>query len=209
MRYLPFFPLEAMRITGDSKTGNYDAGIGDRLRRLMLRQGGSLEKLAALSGLGEKKLTAIALGEMAPTINLLWKIANALGVPFGSLISARHRRGAFVLRKDQQKVISSNDGLFTSRPLFLDDSQRLVEFYELTLAPHHAVRSEAHSPGTLESLVVVRGHIEITAGKDPTQRLGEGDALVFDGDVPHTYRNLGSSEALLYLVMSYVDLTEA
>ncbi len=66
--------------------------------------------------------------------------------------------------------------------------------------------SEAHGPGTLESLVVVRGHIEIVVGKEPPQRLEEGDAMVFEGDVPHSYRNLGSVEALLYLVMSYIDL---
>jgi XRE family transcriptional regulator, regulator of sulfur utilization len=183
--------------------------IGDRLRMLMLHQGRSLEKLAAFSGLGKKKLGAVAMGETVPTINLLWKIANALGVPIGSLISMRQRRGMFVLRKAQKNIISSSDGRFTSRALFPHDGKRLVEFYELTIAPHHAVHSEAHAPGTLESLIVVRGDIEITAGKEPTQQLEEGDAMVFEGDVPHRYRNLGSSEALLYLVMSYVNLTDA
>ncbi|MGA7655301.1 MAG: cupin domain-containing protein, partial [Methylocella sp.] len=95
---------------------------------------------------------------------------------------------------------------FISRALFPHDCKRLVEFYELTIAPRHAENSEAHASGTLESLIVVRGQIEITSGKEPAQRLEEGDAIVFEGDVPHRYRNLGSSEALLYLVMSYIDL---
>jgi XRE family transcriptional regulator, regulator of sulfur utilization len=168
-----------------------------------------LEKLAALSGLGEKKLNAVARGEVVPTINLLWKIANALGVPVGSLISAHQRRGMVVLRQPNKKVLSSNDGRFTSRALFPYDCKRQVEFYELTIAALHAVNSEAHAPGTLESLIIVRGEIEIKVGKEATQRLDEGDAIVFDGDVPHIYRNLGSSEALLYLVMSHVDLIDA
>ncbi|WOJ90860.1 cupin domain-containing protein [Methylocapsa polymorpha] len=179
------------------------------MRALVLRQGGSLEKLAALSGLGKKELGAVATGEIVPTINLLWKIANALGVPFGSLISARQRGGMFVMRKAKKDIIASSDGRFTSRSLFPHDSKRLIEFYELTIAPRHTAHSEAHTPGTLESLVVVRGDIEITAGKEPTQRLEAGDAIVFEGDVPHTYCNLGSSEALLYLVMSYINLIEA
>jgi XRE family transcriptional regulator, regulator of sulfur utilization len=188
---------------------NFGSSIGERLRTLMLRQGRSLEKLADYSGLGKKKLGAVAVGEIVPTINLLWKIANALGVPMGSLISVGQRRGMFVLRKANESIISSSDGRFTSRALFPHDCKRLVEFYELTIAPRHAVYSEAHAPCTLESLIVVRGHIEITAGKEPTQRLEEGDAIVFEGDVPHRYRNLGSSEALLYLVMSYINLTAA
>jgi quercetin dioxygenase-like cupin family protein len=172
----------------------------------MLSQGRSFDKLAAYSGLGKKQLDAVAGGEIVPTINLLWKIANALGVPFGSLTSARQRRGLFVLRKAKKKVLSSSDGCFTSRALFPHDCKRLVEFYELTLAPNHAANSEAHASGTLESLVVVRGHIEITAGKEPAQRLEEGDAMVFEGDVPHRYKNLGTTEALLYLVISYINL---
>lgn len=192
-----------------SRLGDSGPGIGERLRALMLRQGGSIEKLANLSGLGKRKLGAVAAGELTPTIDLLWKIANALGVPFGSLVSVRSRRGQFVLRKAKESTISSSDGGFTSRALFPYDGARLIEFYELTIAPRHTASSEAHAPGTLESLVVVRGRVEVAAGKEPPQRLEEGDAIIFEGDVPHKYRNLGASEALLYLVMSYVNLADA
>jgi XRE family transcriptional regulator, regulator of sulfur utilization len=192
-----------------SPLNDFNSSIGDRLRALIRRQGGSFEKLAAFSGLGKKTLGAVALGNIVPTVQLLWKIANALGVPFGSLVSAGGRPGMFVLRNAQKRTISSSDGGFTSRPLFPHDSKRLVEFYELTVAPRHTAYSDAHAPGTIESLVVVRGQIEIAAGKEPAQRLEEGDAMVFDGDVPHKYRNLGSSEALIYLVMSYINLTDA
>jgi len=35
--------------------------------------------------------------------------------------------------------------------------------------------------------------------------LTEGDAILFDADVPHSYRNLGTEDALLFLVMTYVE----
>jgi len=186
----------------------FGSSIAERLRSLMLRQGRSFEKLAEYSGLDKKKLSAVAAGEIVPPIHLLWKIANALGVPIGSLIAAGQRRGMFVLRKANETVISSSDGGFRSRALFPYDCSRLVEFYELTIAPHHSFFSEAHAPCTLESLVVTRGHIEITVGKEPPERLEEGDAIVFEGDVPHSYRNLGPRESRLYLVMSYLKLTD-
>jgi transcriptional regulator with XRE-family HTH domain len=189
--------------------GDFSSDIGDRLRALMAHQGRSLEKLAEYTGLGQRKIDAVASGDVPPSINLLWRIANALGVPLGSLISAPRRQGHFVLRKAREKVISSSDGRLTSRALFPHDSKRLVEFYELTIAPGHAANCEAHAPGTRESVIVVRGKIEITAGREPPERLGEGDAMVFDADVPHTYRNLDPAEALIHLVMSYIELGDA
>lgn len=176
---------------------------------LLLRHGRSLEKLAAYSGLSKKKLEAVVTGELVPTINLLQRITNALGVPLGSLISARQRRGLYLLRKVKKNVIPSSDGGVSYRPLFPHDCRRLVEFYELTLAPHHAAAFEANASGTLQSLIVVKGHIEVSAGREPTQRLVVGDAIVFDGDAPHSYRNLGSSAAQLHLVISYIKLADA
>ena len=73
------------------------------------------------------------------------------------------------------------------------------------LAPHHRENAEPHAPGTRENLVVASGAVEITAGKDRPHTLAEGDAILFEADVPHSYRNLGASEAILYLVMTYVE----
>ncbi len=47
--------------------------------------------------------------------------------------------------------------------------------------------------------------MEIRRGRETPSRLGAGDAIVFEADVPHTYRNLGDDEAVLYLVMAYVE----
>lgn len=196
------------KASGLSSLGDFGWSLGDRLRALLHMQGRSLETFATLSGLGKKKLEGLAMGEIVPTLNHLWKIANALGVPFGSLVSAQKKRDEVVLRKAAKQVITSSDGGLTSRALLPHDTRRLVEFYELTIAPEHMAQSEAHGAGTLESIIVVRGQVEITAGKEPTQCLEEGDAMIFNGDVPHSYRNLGTSEALLYLVMSYIDIAE-
>jgi len=79
-----------------------------------------------------------------------------------------------------------------------------VEFYELRLAPNHRQDADAHAPGTKENLVVIKGAVEIATAQERSV-LGEGDSILFEADVPHTYRNLGSTEAVLYLVMTYVE----
>lgn len=179
--------------------------VGRNLRRLRVRQGHSLERLAKQSGVSRAMLGQIETGKSVPTIGLLWKIAVALGVPFASLIAAEDAGGTLVLRRANAKLLSSNQGQFTSRALFPFDSERKVEFYELRLAPLHRENADAHAPGTRENLVVARGAVEITSGSGRPVALSEGDAILFEADVPHSYRNLGTEEAILFLVMTYVE----
>ncbi len=178
--------------------------VGSNLRRLRGQRGLSLEKLSQLSGVSRAMLGQIELGQSAPTINVLWKISSALGVPFSALISARQSGGLQVLRGEQAKVLTSHDGSFTSRALFPFDEPRRVEFYELRLAPGGVERADAHNPGTTENLVVARGTVEIeVAGRKEV--LEAGDAIVFEADVPHVYRSRAEDETVMYLVMMYAD----
>jgi len=179
--------------------------VGLNLRRLRTRQGHSLERLARLSGVSRAMLGQIENGKSAPTISLLWKVATALGVPFATLMSSQQANGSSVLRRDDAKVLISSEGRFSSRALFPFDLERRAEFYELRLAPHHTESAEAHAPGTVENLVVTQGAVEIAVGREAPRLLGEGDAILFQADVPHRYRNMRSIEAVLYLVMTYVS----
>lgn len=179
--------------------------VGRNLRRLRLRQGHSLERLGRQSGVSRAMLGQIETGKSVPTIGLLWKIATALGVPFANLIATESSRGTVVLRRANAKLLSSSEGRFTSRALFPFNCERRVEFYELRIAPLHRENAEAHATGTRENLVVVRGTVEIAFGSERPVILTEGDAVLFEADVPHSYRNLGTEEAIAFLVMTYVE----
>jgi transcriptional regulator with XRE-family HTH domain len=178
--------------------------LGANLRRLRSRRNLSLEKLARLSGVSRAMLGQIELGQSAPTVNVLWKIGTALEVPFSALITSRPTASFHVMRADQAKRLASSDGSFVSRALFPFDEPRRVEFYELRLAPGGVERADAHPPGTVENLVVSQGIMEIDTGGG-NHALGPGDAVVFEADAPHAYRNVGNVEAVMYLVMTYAD----
>lgn len=177
--------------------------VGANLKRLRVKRGLSLERLARASGVSRAMLGQIELGHSTPTINIVWKIARALAVPFSALISHRTRPRTAVLEARSAKVLSSADGSFVSRALFPFDEPRNVEFYELRLAARGIERAEAHPPGTTENLIVAAGVLQLRVDTDQFM-LRAGDAVYFEADVPHEYQNPGSSEALMYLVMSYV-----
>ncbi|MGA9520168.1 MAG: XRE family transcriptional regulator [Myxococcaceae bacterium] len=178
--------------------------VGRNLRRLRTHRGLSLERLARASGVSRAMLGQVELGQSAPTINVLWKIARALSVPFSALISATGGTGTRVMRGADAKLLTSHDGAFKSRALFPFDEPRQVEFYELTLAARGVENAEAHAPGTTENLVVARGMVELEVGPE-RHVLGVGDAIVFEADVPHVYRNPGTTESFMYLVMTYAE----
>jgi transcriptional regulator with XRE-family HTH domain len=180
------------RTAGDAAS-ELSAAVGRNLRRIRTRQGFSLERLAKVSGVSRAMLGQIETGKSTPTIALLWKVATALSVPFATFIDVEHAGGTVVLRKSDEKVLSSSDGRFTSRALFPFDAERRVEFYELRMAAYHTETADAHAPGTCENIVVNRGTIEITVGQDRTVHLREGDAIMFEADVPHSRHHVATA----------------
>lgn len=177
--------------------------IGDNLRGFRRRQGLSVDGLAQLSGTDPALLTAIEEGRHRPDIGTLWTVAKALDLSFSSLLSSGSDAGTTVIRRVEQRSLTSRDGRFTSRALFPLKGERQVEFYELRLSPGADESSDGHSSGTVENILVGRGQVEVTTA-DGEHQLEEGDSILFEADVPHRYRNAGDGEAVLYLVMSYI-----
>ena len=179
--------------------------VGGNLRRLRGERKLSLEGLAKISGVSRAMLGQIELGHSAPTINVLWKIALALDLPFSALIATpKQTGGTRVLQAAKTKRLTSHDGSFSSRALFPFDEPRRVEFYELMLHKGAIENAEPHPPGTRENLVVTKGDIEIVVGTE-VHRLSSGDAILFEADATHSYKNIGDVDATMYLVMTYAE----
>ncbi len=176
--------------------------LGTNLRRLRTRRGLSIERLADKSGVSRAMISQIELGQSSPTINVVWKLSTALGLPFSALIGAGSSNGTSVVRGASSTVLTSKDGSFRSRALFAPNVGRRVEFYELRLAGGAVEHADAHAAGTLENLVVTAGSLEIDVAGS-THRLETADSILFAAEVPHSYRNPGRSDAVMYLVMIY------
>ena len=56
-----------------------------------------------------------------------------------------------------------------------------------------------------ENLVVVQGRLELTVGGEQPIVLPAGDAAAFHADVPRSFRNLDGEEAIVHVVVTYVE----
>lgn len=179
-----------------------DGIVAHNLRIARAARGLSLDELAREAGVSRTLLGQIELGRTPASIGVVWKIAQAMGVPFATLLSTVPSSGSIVSTREGSNRLTSADGRFTSRALFALGDPEAAEFYELRLAPHSREDAEAHRPGTRENLVVSSGHLELKVGAE-TFLLGPGDAVNFVADRPHSYINTHGEECWMYLVVNY------
>lgn len=175
--------------------------VGINLRRIRSGLHLSLDALAQRSGVSRAMLSQVELGRSVPSIAILWKIARALDLTVSAFLSRRADPGAVLVRVADSRSLLSNRSQFSARALFPLEEAPRAEFYELRLGRLAEERSPAHAAGTRENLVVARGSVQVEVD-ERRYTLATGDALYFEADVPHGYRNLADTEATLYLVMT-------
>ncbi|MBS0250308.1 MAG: helix-turn-helix transcriptional regulator [Proteobacteria bacterium] len=174
--------------------------VGENLRHLRRQQGLSLEQLAAVSGVSRAMLGQIETGKSAPTINLLGRIAEALGVSISGLIASPSVKGTIVIPHDRAMIVASSEGGFVSRALFPWGEPQTVEVFEVTIAPHFVETFRPSPPISKKTLVMIAGQLQISVGEGAPTQLSGGDAALFNADVAHSFFNPGDCDAKALLV---------
>lgn len=166
-----------------------NAIIATNLKRLRLERNLSLGQLAELSDVSKVMLAQIEKGNSNPTINMIWKIANGLKVPYTMLIDEQKYDLELVLRGQRKEQIDSNGhyriyGYFSSTP------RRNFELFmvELDVGTEHT--SVGHSERSQEYIVVLEGNLCLKTGENEYY-LKQDDSICFSSAKPHTYINKG------------------
>jgi transcriptional regulator with XRE-family HTH domain len=176
--------------------------VGESLRDIRRRQGHSLDTLALASGVSRAMLGQIETGKSVPTITVLWKIAEALGVPVAQLIGDPDVPQFQILRKDASQSVTTSVGRFQTRSISPPDDPSEVTFSELRIAPGHREQFPARRWPARLSLLVSRGTVNITVADGEQVQLQEGDAIIFSASLEHAIASAGPEESILYLVVA-------
>jgi XRE family transcriptional regulator, regulator of sulfur utilization len=162
-------------------------------------RGLSLSATAARAGLSKTILATIESGAGNPSLETLWRIAQALDITVGTLLAEDDPVHSRLIRRTDGDWISFESGV-PGRLLYVDGRDRRLEALEIRIDPGMHYVSAAHAPGTEELVICLEGTLAV-GPKGEDQRLDGGDALHFAADVPHTYR---SNEGCLALcIFSY------
>jgi transcriptional regulator with XRE-family HTH domain len=164
------------------------ATIAAALRRERERAGISLTELARRAGIAKSTLSQLEAGTGNPSVETLWALGVALGVPFSRLVEPP-APAIRVIRKGEGPRVGADQADFTGTLLAAGSAHTRRDVYIIELEPGAARHAEAHIPGTVEHLVVAAGRVR--AGPDgAVVELGPGDYAAFAGDVPHHYQAL-------------------
>jgi XRE family transcriptional regulator, regulator of sulfur utilization len=152
---------------------------GARLRALREARDLSVSQLARMAGLGKGTLSELETGRRNPTIETLYAVTTALGVP----ISAALPPGE-VQELDAAPI--SGDAIDAVLIDRFVDASCTTELYRTRLRAGRRQDSQPHMEGVTEHWIVYAG--TVTLGPlDRLVHLGPGDSTSFTADVPHRY----------------------
>ncbi|WP_127501230.1 helix-turn-helix domain-containing protein [Actinoplanes solisilvae] len=173
------------------------ATIAAALRRERERSGISLTELARRAGLAKSTLSQLEAGTGNPSIETLWSLGVALGVPFSRLVEPPQNQ-VRVIRAGEGPRLRADESDFVATLLAAGSPHTRRDIYVMELEPGPAREAAAHIPGSIEHIVVGAGRI-LTGPDSDTVELGPGDYITFPGDVPHHYEALEPSWAVLVM----------
>jgi transcriptional regulator with XRE-family HTH domain len=170
------------------------AAIGERRRSLGL----SVSELARTAGLSKTILARIESGRGNPSIETLFRITRALGLPLSSLIAPAPGTRPEVARRRSGPELRADSGML----VWLVYTRQLgdnVDLFELELPAGTEQRSPGHLSGTEELVFCLSGRLRV-GPLDETVELRAGDAAWFRADVEHMYLAPRAARALNWIV---------
>lgn len=177
--------------------------IGKTLKQMRTSKQMSIEGFSKQIGISKLTLINIEKGEANPTLSVIWKIANGLGVPITTLLSmddgisiARHQSGLKLMSNLESEV-------FIAEPLF--ESRGSAELYKGYLKANCEYESEAHAVGVVEFVTVLEGSLIVEIDGE-RHKLSLYDSIRFHADRNHKYINPTNALTILHFVISYTSV---
>lgn len=184
----------------DEGTAALASTIGDRVRRERQGRRWTLDQLAAAAGVSRRLVVNVEKGETNPSVGILLRISDALGVGLPALVESSRRAAVRVTRSGEGAALWTSEAGGRGVLVAGTDPPDVVELWDWTLVPGNVHDSEGHTGGTKELLQVHAGTVTLTVA-DQVMILDAGDAVTFSSDVPHGYANNGNAAARFCLAV--------
>ena len=172
--------------TAPAATGAPHATIAAALQRERRRVGLSLAEVARRAGIAKSTLSQLESASGNPSIETLWALGVALGVPFSRLVEPPVP-SVHLVRAGEGRAVFSDQAPYLVSLLSSGRPGAVRDLYAITADPGPARVSEPHQPGVVEHLVLSSGRA-LVGPVDQAVELGPGDYLSYPGDAPHLFQ---------------------
>lgn len=159
--------------------------IAHSLRREREAAGLSVSELARRASVSKATVSQLESGMGNPSVETLWALGDALGIPFAELVDQR-TAAPRLIRVGDHAGVPSAAAPYVATLLSAAAPGTRRDIYLIQADPGEARRSLPHHPGTTEHVVLVSGEALIGPADAP-QLLHPGDYLSYPGDAPHLF----------------------
>jgi len=173
--------------------------LGERLRHAREARLLSLATVAQRSGLTKGFLSRVERDATSPSVASLLGICEAIGIEPSDLFATPKA----VMTRARERATATLPGQFVVDTLLTAADERKLTVIE-TVARHGGSGGDKlySLPSETEVCYVVEGEIVLTLDTE-SFKLAAGDALTFDGTVPHTWRSIsGAHDARIIWILA-------
>ena len=187
-------------MSGPDRRADLDAGavalsgqLGKTIQRLRKAYNLSLSELAEQSGVAKSIISQIERNETNPTLATIWRLSQALDVSIERfLASAEEEPFLGKSTRADTPVVVSEDGKIRLAIIGWLKTVEWLQWYDFQGEPGGILESDPHQRGSVESLSVLTGEVEVLVGGVP-ETVGAGETLRYRCDKPHTIRVIGNT----------------
>ncbi|WP_326674096.1 helix-turn-helix domain-containing protein [Streptomyces sp. NBC_01257] len=156
--------------------------VGRRLRALRRERQLSLSELSRRSRVGKGTLSELESGTRNPTLETLYALATALGLPLSAVLSDPLPAGG------PGPALPGVSGSAVTAVLLerYEAGFAVTDVFRISIRAGAVQESQGHVPGTRESLMVLSG-TAVVGPPDDTRTAGPGASAEWRADVPHVY----------------------
>jgi transcriptional regulator with XRE-family HTH domain len=169
--------------------------IGAEVRSARKKRGMTLQQLSEQTGLSIGYLSMLERGRSNPSLASLLRIAGALNLPMSALMadSTIPEAGPSAEKPGNgpHRHAVHPSGMYRDRFITPADA-KTIQVLEAILEPGDQSRVAPYKHDEEEELILVLdGELEFRSG-EMTRLLKQGESLLVDPRIPHSYRNPGS-----------------
>jgi transcriptional regulator with XRE-family HTH domain len=171
------------------------------IRRERERAGLSLTELAKRAGIAKSTLSQLESCGGNPSVETLWALGVALGVPFSRLVDPPRPR-VEVIRFGEGPVAHSEQATYSATLLASCPPNARRDIFLIAAQPGAPRSSEPHIPGSIEHVVLGKGRALVGPDDEPVE-VGPGDYVTYPGDAPHIFKAV-EKDTTAVIVMEHI-----
>ena len=169
--------------------------LGKTISRLRQAYSLSLGELSEQSGVAKSIISQIEKNETNPTLSTIDRLSSALDISVDEILKCdtspkfiQHQKPAGT------PLLTSEDGKVSLSIIGWLKTVEWLQIYDYRSLPGGVLESEPHAVGTVESLSLFTGRVEITVDNEK-QELNAGETWRYRGDLPHKIINISDVPA--------------